>query len=363
MIMTEILTNEQSQAVESASKAIEKGDKLFRIGGYAGTGKTTIARHIVEKNEGAMVCAFTGKAAYRLQQKGLSIAQTIHRTIYDYDPGNNKFHRKGSVDGKYFLIDEGSMVSTPLWEDITHFDKPVILLGDPGQLEPVGKDPNLMKDPDIVLDKIHRQAEQSGIIRFATDIRLGKYNNIRLGFINLGDKYPDVYIDRGPPSKEDVLWADIIICGFNATRHKINKWYRQINGYKGLINKNEQVICLKNNMEIGVFNGQILTISAVHSHYKGLYFTADTNDDGELFKDMPFWTDSFGRNVKQDKIKNIRLKVIADYSYAITCHKSQGSEWDKVLVIDQQCPRAWEPARWRYTAITRASRELRYYFV
>lgn len=343
-------------AVERAIEAIEDGDKLFRIGGYAGTGKTTIARHIVEKNKGAMVCAFTGKAAYRLRQKGLSIAQTIHRTIYNYDPGSHKFHRKNSIDGKYFLIDEGSMISAALWKDITHFSKPVILLGDPGQLEPVGKDPNLMKDPDVVLDKIHRQAEGSGIISFATDIRLGDYPyNKTVYYTNVE------IIKNNPPSKEDVMWADIVICGFNKTRHKINKWYRQLKGHDGFVNEGEQVICLKNNMELGVFNGQILTVTGPPKT-NGELFTAPCEDNGTRLN-LTFLKLAFGKTIKNDKLKDTRNAVVADYGYAITCHKSQGSEWDKVVVIDQQCPRAWEPARWRYTAITRAAKELRYYFV
>jgi exodeoxyribonuclease-5 len=355
------LTEEQNIAVNDALSVIfEDHGLLFRIGGYAGTGKTTIAQYLVEQKEGAMVCAFTGKAAYRLHQKGLPCAQTIHRTIYHYDRVTEKFYKKQKEDleGDYFLIDEGSMISAQLWDDLCSFKLPIILLGDPGQLEPVGKDPNLMKDPDIVLEKIHRQAAESGIIQFANNVRKKQHAWFAPSF------YDDVEIIKGKPTIEDVLWADIILCGRNNSRHKLNHWIRGLQERKGLLTPGEKIIVLRNNMEHGVFNGQILTVD--HAHKIGragsilLVYCYDENNGDSVARKIPIFEGAFGKKLDNDKVKNMRDVVIADYGYAITTHKSQGSEWDNVIVIDEQCP-IWDPVRWRYTAITRAAKKLKYY--
>ena len=350
------LTEEQQNAVDTAIEHLTAKDKpLFKIGGYAGTGKTTIAKWIVNKVPGAMVCAFTGKAASRLREKGLDGAATIHSTIYDYDPATESFDLKHAVGGSWFLIDEGSMIATDIWHDIQSFGKPIVLLGDPGQLEPIGKDPDLMGEPDVILEQIHRQAEGSGILRFAEDVRLGLYNNREQ---EKNWYYDDVTIRYGvKPTKDDILWADVVICGYNRTRHRINKWYRGIQEWDGWLNEGERIICLRNNRELCVFNGQMFEIVVPPSPGSNKVVVADNGSSREL----KLTNAAFGKKLPEN-LRDLQHRVIADYGYAITCHKSQGSEWDKVVIIDQQCSRAWDAKRWRYTAITRAAKELRYFF-
>jgi len=351
------LTPQQQQAVDAAVESIKAG-RLYRLGGYAGTGKTTVAKDIAGRLDQGMFCAFTGKAAYRLRQKGLSNTATIHRTIYDYDRTTLRFCRKQSVPGKYFLIDEASMISHRLWCDLNVFDKPILLLGDPGQLEPVGSDPRLMHDPDMILTDIHRQAAGSAIIQFATDIRLGNYHR--------GKTYGDgVDIIRGQrPTYKDIEWADIVLCGYNRTRMKVNNIVRAQRGYRGLLCEGEQLICLRNNIELGVFNGQLLTVQGIVDRTEA-YTKVQCVPDGE---DSPLTLKllnaQFGaKPLPYSDLQHLGQDIaVADYGYCITCHKSQGSEWDKVVVIDEQCPRLWNSKRWRYTAITRAAKELRYYF-
>jgi exodeoxyribonuclease-5 len=302
-----VLTVMQQAAVDAAVKSIESKATLFRIGGYAGTGKTTVAKYIVEKQPGCMPCAFTGKAANRLREKGLGGTQTIHKTIYDYDRSAHKFNLKPSVDGDWFLIDEGSMVSRELWTDLLSFKKPIVMLGDPGQLEPVGDDPRLMHKPDLILDQIHRQAEGSGIIQFATDIR---------------KKYPlqpdygmDVIMGQGRPTIGDLKWADIVLCGMNRTRHKINGIIRQLRGYSGLLQPGEQIICLKNNMEVGVFNGQLWTIEEIIGDCGDTLEVKVSMDDGMTINLMLF-KPQFGQNpIGLKELPKDRSVIIADYGY------------------------------------------------
>ena len=350
------LTDEQQAVVDLAISAV-RVNRLFKIGGYAGTGKTTVAKYIAEHIPGCMPCSFTGKAAYRLKQKGMNDARTIHSTIYHYDHTSESFLLKShnELDGGWFLIDESSMISEDLWYDLNSFGYPILLLGDPGQLEPVGADPRLMHECDVVLQQIHRQVEGNDIIRFATSIRLDKPGWSLL----FGRDGGDVKAYRGPKANvADLKWADIVICALNNTRFRINETYRKIHGYKGLINAGEKIIVLRNNSEFGVYNGQILTVIEAEEPKKDTVRCLCEDDDGKEHT-LPLFVEQFNQktlNIHYDDM------VLADYGYCITCHKSQGSEWEKVLVIDEQMPRLWDPARWRYTAITRASKELRYYF-
>lgn len=350
------LTTEQQAAVDGAINAVKNGGKLFRIGGYAGTGKTTVAKHIAAGLEKGMFCAFTGKAAYRLQEKGLEGATTIHRQIYDFDARSQRFHLVDNVAGDWFLIDEGSMLSHKLLADLNSFDKPLVVLGDPGQLEPIGDDPKLMHKPDIILQQIHRQAEGCGIVQFATNIRKNSHEESQI--------YPDVNVSYGRrPTYADLRWADIVICGRNKTRWKVNDMIRSMMGFTHeLLYVGEQIIILKNNMDYGVFNGQIVTVREIaDSNDPNITNTVCEADSGEELR-LPLFNQQFGEKPMGQLAPPYNSAVLADYGYCITCHKSQGSEWDNVLVIDEQAPQLWNARRWRYTAITRAAKSLRYYF-
>jgi exodeoxyribonuclease-5 len=353
----ETLSTEQQAAVDAAIKSVGDG-KLFKIGGYAGTGKTTVAKHIAADISGCMPCAFTGKAAYRLREKGLP-ATTIHSLIYQRDDVRDEFILKMEVEGDWFLIDEGSMISKQIWEDLNTFGLPILLLGDPGQLEPVGNDPKLMHTPDVILEEIHRQKEGNGIIQYATDIRRG---------INPNDFYGD-YVDNPDvegfhgvrPTYADLEWADVVLCGFNRTRVKINQIMRKQKEFTGLLEEDERIICLRNDREQGVFNGQMFTVNRI-TKTTDIYTWADCLDDMGVTRCLKLFNEQFGRASAPQFREIPKGAVAADYGYCITTHKSQGSEWDNVLVIDEQCPKIWDPVRWRYTAITRASKKLKYYF-
>ncbi len=351
MISESILSDEQEKAVNMALDAIKADEMLFKIGGYAGTGKTTVAKSIVDYFGRVICCAFTGKAAYRLREKGLANTSTIHRAIYRYDASTMSFKLKNDedIEGSYFLIDEGSMISGELWRDLNSFGKPLILLGDPGQLAPIGSDPALMREPDVVLHRIHRQAAGSGIIQFATNIRL----NIHKQYMDYSNV--DIVRERGP-SDSDLFWADIILCGYNGTRHHLNKTVRRLRGLHGLLCVGEKIIVVSNNYDFGVFNGQILTVQSIKEQTREQTIALCSTDDGVILE-LPLLNDVFGGKIKPFYDASV---VMADYGYCITCHKSQGSEWDNVIVIDEQCQK-WDATRWRYTAITRAAENLKYF--
>jgi exodeoxyribonuclease-5 len=356
------LSEEQQKAVNLAARAV-MDDELFKLGGYAGTGKTTVAQAIADQVPGCMPCAFTGKAAYRLREKGL-MAQTIHSLIYYPDEATKTFTLRDDVEGDWFLIDEGSMISAELWKDLLSFGLPILLLGDPGQLEPVGNDPKLMHKPDVILEQIHRQAEGNGIIEFATDIRRGTPINPNIEVLeNIQLGYEDVNISHGKqPTYGDLEWSDVIICGFNKTRVKINQIIRTMKNIRSPTPiEGERIICLKNDRRLGVFNGQMFTIAEIISK-EGYYTRASCLNDMGQTQILKLYNPQFGAKKTLGFRDVPKGSVAADYAYCITCHKSQGSEWDNVLVIDEQMPRLWNATRWRYTAVTRASKKLKMFY-
>lgn len=330
---------------------------LFRIGGYAGTGKTTILRELVQRTKGlGAVVAYTGKAASVLRRKGVD-ATTIHSCIYrpvNMGGGKVAFERIEQEDleaqgVRFFMIDEASMVGRELFADLQSFGLPIIAVGDPGQLEPVGSsDINLMRDCDVVLEQIHRQEGESPIIELARKIRMGEpwaRTHERGAVVAQGQSRP---VDWGR--------FDVMLCGYNRTRKRMNALARKHFGRSRLVAEGERIICLRNDSALGVFNGlagvvekvdwiseQVPNVAQCSVRWEG----RDAVETAELVFDQG--DDSFrgGRGTS----------ALVDYGYCITVHKAQGSEWDRVVVLDEQST-FWDAARWRYTAVTRAARSL-----
>jgi len=337
---------------------------IFRLGGYAGTGKTTMIRHILRDKtfRSVAVCAFTGKAADVLNRKGVG-ASTIHSLIY-YVEVNELTHEvtfnlKEHLDYDLIIVDEASMVSTEIYQHLCGFGIPLLFIGDPGQLEPVGENPNLMRDPNYTLIQIHRQALESPIIAFATAVRQGGagYQPNRFG-----SKEPDLIFQNKLLKGELLQSANQIICARNKTRQQINQRVRANLGFsmQDGLHEGEKLICLRNNKEAGVFNGQLMWVEGIVSESARSYTIAARIDGYNFTREIELWADPFYRPIEDKEHISKRL-VYADFGYCITAHKSQGSEWDHVLVIDEWMPpKIWDMARWRYTAITRAAKKLNY---
>lgn len=146
---------EQDKALTEVSSWLNKGrSPIFRLFGYAGTGKTTLARYFAETVDGdVQFAAFTGKAAQVLRSKGATNARTIHSLIYrprgeeevaDETTGKTSIaptfslNRQSPVaQAKLIVIDECSMVDEQLGRDLMSFGTPILVLGDPGQLPPI----------------------------------------------------------------------------------------------------------------------------------------------------------------------------------------------------------------------------------
>ena len=155
---------------------------VFRLFGYAGTGKTTLARHVAEGVDGEVkFAAFTGKAALVMRNKGCDNASTIHSLIYraresgEEQPSFELWDDAPASKAKLIIIDECSMVDADLGRDLMSFDCPLLVLGDPAQLPPIqGGGFFTNNEPDAMLTEVHRQAQDDPIVRMSMAIREGR---------------------------------------------------------------------------------------------------------------------------------------------------------------------------------------------
>lgn len=248
---------------------IEAGKRLsqpiFRVFGYAGTGKTTLVKHFAESIDGKTVYgAYTGKAAMVMRQNGCGNARTLHSLIYSYtedENGNSSFvwNEESDCSGAGLIaVDECSMVDEEMAKDILRHDRPVLVLGDPAQLPPVsGAGYFTEATPDVMLTEIHRQARDNPIIRLATEVREGSRPKI-------GVYGESKVIGRDDLNAAMVMQADQVLVGKNVTREGWNRRIRELQGRKNHMPEPEdRLVCLKNDREKGIFNGGIFRVLEV----------------------------------------------------------------------------------------------------
>lgn len=345
--------------------ADRKGGQIYRVFGYAGTGKTTLAKEIAAMVDGpVMYMTFTGKASLVLQKKGCAGASTIHSAIYK--PKENEstgevtfvLNRDSDVSfAKLVIVDEVGMVGQELGEDLCSFGARILVLGDPFQLPPInGEGYFTGRDPDVMLTEIHRQAADNPIIRMSMDIRDGR-------MLMPGAYGDSKVINRIELQQSDVLGADQVIVGTNRTRMSYNGRIRQLKKLDTEADRRQPVIgdrlvCLRNNRVKGLLNGSLWTPLVIKQGSKSkVKMRVVSLDDPVRFPPVDVETpiEYFGGTEKE---LDWYIRKFADeftFGWALTCHKSQGSQWDHVFVCDESMVFREEGARWLYTAVTRAA--------
>jgi exodeoxyribonuclease V len=389
-------SGQQVAALASVTSWYDKGTApYYLLAGYAGTGKTTIARELGRRlGKGILFAAFTGKAAHVLMKTGVPHASTIHSLIYQPrdkcgkklialkkelaklnkdDPALREDIKKlekairlenanlqrpdftlntDSVvqSANLVVIDEYSMVDEEMGHDLLSFKCPILALGDPGQLPPVQSKCFFTGKPDTLLTEIHRHAEGNPIIQLSKNVREGMA--IKQGTYGASRM---MYRSALKPGEEDqiLLGADQVLCGKNVTRRKLNARIRELLGHKSALPvPGDKLVCLKNNHDEGLLNGQTWHVVKAAEYGKGRhYITLQLRDDDGNKRSCVALRAYFDGN--PDNIdRSAKHQNEFDYGYVLTVHKAQGSQYDNVVLIDE-----WtfnDREKWLYTGITRA---------
>lgn len=366
---------QQDDALLAASRWLKAGDRqVFRLFGYAGTGKTTLARHLAEGVDGdVLFAAFTGKAAQVLRSKGASKASTIHSLIYrpkgeetveDEETGKKEvlpmfsLNRQSALSkAALIIIDECSMVDEDLGRDLLSFGTPVLVLGDPGQLPPVSGGGFFTEhEPDILLEEIHRQARDNPIIELARQVREG--NQVMIG--DYGDAAK--VISKANVDTDEVLDADQVLVGTNKTRRLYNQRLRDLKDFEGpLPAAGDKLVCLRNDPKKGLLNGSLWQVtSAARTVKPAMNILIRTEDEGvdRHSAKVKLLKSAFEEPEREIPWQIKRRHDDFDFGYALTVHKAQGSQWENVYLFDESYAFREHRDRWLYTAITRAAERL-----
>ena len=351
----------QDAALKAVSAWIKRGEpQVFRMFGYAGTGKTTLAKQIAEDVEGGVVFgAYTGKAALVLRSKGCRGASTIHSMIYrpkaeDEEDGMPSFtlNRQGAAaDADLIIIDECSMVDEDLGRDLLTFGKPVLVLGDTAQLPPVkGGGFFTSAEPDVMLTEVHRQAADNPIIRLSMQVREG-------GRLSHGTYGESRVLRRGDIGAAAVMQADQVLVGINKTRRAYNRRMRELLGHASDEPQvGEKLVCLRNDKKKGLLNGGTFTVTKLHAARGGKFAMSVKPDDEADRKAIRIGVlPEFFAGREDELLPGVRRESDQfDFGYALTVHKAQGSQWDDVMLFDESFAFREHRDRWLYTALTRA---------
>jgi exodeoxyribonuclease-5 len=364
-----------------------KSSPFLTLGGYAGTGKTTLiayVRQALRDNDPDVTvafCSFTGKAvrvlertlrAQHVSRKGDSVS-TIHGLAYttetDASGAVTNWRKKPKLDAQLIIVDEASMVTAELWEDLLSFGIPILAVGDHGQLPPVGSSFNLMAEPMIRLERVYRQAADSPIVEVATlarttgEVPPGHYGDEVVKYSRSSD---DIGL-----AMEELLeqWRPdwLVLSGYNHTRVRLNTSLRARMGFETpepVVG--DHVICLRNNTQAKLYNGMTGIITwiepAMDDDERAWWQAGIRLDEREYVGKI--LRAQFGAKETISPVPNLpgtkTRGDLFDFGYALTVHKAQGSSAETVLVFEERSKHMSDDdwRRWLYTAVTRAERQL-----
>jgi exodeoxyribonuclease-5 len=376
--------NKTIQTLISFCESKNKKEEFITLGGYAGTGKTTLISELRKKLNDLDpklkigFCAFTGKAVQVLKNKLVqngaifkkddisTIHSLIYRTIEDDKGAVLGWIKKedDEIDYDLIIVDEASMVDQKIWEDLKYYGIPIIAVGDHGQLPPISGNFNLMDNPLLKLENIHRQAQNNPIIQVSILAR----EQGKIPHQKWSKNVFKVPMSEGHEYYEDLFTSydadTLILCNFNNTRLRLNQAVRRHLGFEGETpQKNDRVICLRNNHTEQIFNGMQGYIKYIKSKSEVAYDTEIDMDGSVRYYNGVISKDQFNSGTTLNNI-NRSYKTqgldLFDFGYALTVHKAQGSQAKRVILFEERTKHQSDEdfKRWLYTAITRAEEKL-----
>jgi ATP-dependent exoDNAse (exonuclease V) alpha subunit len=376
---------QQDHALLEVGKWLRSRNRpVFRLFGFAGTGKTTLARHLAEGVDGTVLfAAFTAMAARVMRRKGCEGASTIHSLIYrpldvficrshpydTYRMDAEKCRRCGGplvlracpefvlnresqlTTADLLIVDECSMIDERMARDLLSFGVPVLVIGDQFQLPPprgsgffthnvVGQ----AVEPDVLLTEVHRQARDNPIIRMSMIVRDG-------GRLAVG-RYGDSQVVNIHSDAEVIVEQALV--GRNKTRRAFNAQQRAERGFSGPIPcAGDKLVCLRNDYSKGLLNGSLWKVESVLGDAGAISMRVRPYEGGNSI-DVRTYA-GFFNGAEAYEYKGYDA---FDYGYAMTVHKFQGSQCDRVLLVDESYCFREHGARWLYTGITRAAKQI-----
>lgn len=412
------LGDQQKQAKDEILRWFEGPDQVYYLGGWAGTGKTSLASLLASELVGlekTAFAAFTGKAALRLRELGCPNASTIHSWIYHSRENSRQMvadlkeelseliqelqsdgvevaelsnhpkvqHLEGLIareekiarrpifslnplspvkDLALSVLDEVSMVTDDMRKDWCSFGRKTLVLGDPFQLPPVGGEGAFTRQkPDYMLTQIHRQAEGNPIIALASSIRNLQYPQPQ----DWGNGTRVLRKSELSPVqlRNIVVNSDQVIVGKNETRHSYNNRLRTLLGFKGRWpNVGEKIVCLRNNHELGILNGALYTVVLepdVYEDIERIDMVIEPVGGGQQLEVHAHTHHFVGKEEQLKKAWFTKKEAEEfDYGWALTCHKTQGSQYQNPVIFDESYIARDKRYNWLYTAVTRAQRSM-----
>ena len=262
------------------------------------------------------------------------------------------------------------MVGVKHGEDILSYGIPFMVLGDLAQLPPVMSKRMFLEEPDITLTEIMRQDKDSPIIYLSQKAKIG--SPIKYGVY--GDN-ECIVLPKNELTQEHLREADICICGTNNMRDVINKYIREniFDIHENYIVPGDKLICRQNRWQmildedVSLVNGLIGYVTSINKESTNKRGNMDISFRPEFYKtkqfnkisiDNKYPFMSYADRCSVNKMTMLGGATVFEFGYCITCHLSQGSQYDTVLVYVEEPGNSLYFRQWLYTAITRAKKKL-----
>lgn len=397
-------TEEQLAALAKIDEWFEGYESFFSLTGPAGTGKSTLMCEVIRRYPNLALMAMTGKAALRLSQITGRTAATLHSKMYfPPEPGEDlRFISLRPPEASHGCVDESSMMSPSVFDDLSRWGVRVLLVGDSYQLPPVitnvkekeqyGEDYSVFSQVGgASLSTVMRSV--GGVLRAATRIRTsgelylqsdldadGGYEFVRCA--SPMEKAVDDYLN----DRKDHL----LITWMNATRMASNRLIRERTGHEGELPDEDEPVLLRRNGQ-GYLNGEIVTCTGfeagpVIGSLQTLWMTVSespirilvtvnggsSSKGGEFFDGQQPWIEDWKKYHVDLKSGLYPEPIPATWAYCVTAHAAQGSEARRVTVFLNNGQERFShfrklttlpsgervsfAARWGYTAISRGKK-------